>query len=212
MSRITTGAKPPTNGEVEPATGKRKRGGTTTTKQNPQQQEGGAPLPPGYSAVALAQDVAPLLKRELTAEETAKIMTAVQEGKVKLSVSAEEWKEQARTLGAKPMGKEDVDRVLREIEEATKREAKAHWGVGVRTAYRLMSGVLIYMEENNPNVVPLTNITHLLEGRKPNQALVDALNFRLGLTPEDAKQVWQSAKDADAVVREFEKADRKKKR
>ena len=109
------------------------------------------------------------------------------------------------------MSKEDVDKVLRQIEKATQRDEKAQWGEGVRTAYHLMPiGILIYMAENNPDVVPLI---HLPDGIAPDQSLVDALNLRLGLTTEEAKQVWQTVKDADRVVRAAEKAaDRKKKR
>jgi hypothetical protein len=94
------------------------------------------------------------------------------------------------------MSKDDIDKVLRQIEEATKREEKAQWGDGVTTAYHhlMPSGILIYMAENNHDVVPLI---HLPDGVTPDQGLVDALNYRLGLTPEDAMQVWQSVKDAD---------------
>jgi hypothetical protein len=82
---VKTGFPKGSPGDSDPVTGKRKRSKATTAVK---------PTPATaavHSALTFASDVAAKLKRDLTAEETAQIMTAIQQGTIKLSVGADEW-------------------------------------------------------------------------------------------------------------------------
>lgn len=100
------------------------------------------------------------------------------------------------------MSKEDIDRVLRQIEERTKQEEwrqtqdRLPFSEDKEHAYGLAGRFLIYMEEDNPDVVVL-NGALAGTGMTPDRALVDNLNYRLGLNPLEAVDIYASVKAAD---------------
>jgi hypothetical protein len=122
---VGTGFPKGSPGNSDPVTGKRRRDKATT-----------AATPTAvHSALTFASDVAAKLKRDLTAEETAQIMSAIQQGKIKLSVSADEWKtsvqitaEQFDPLGAlafdKPNATTNVEAQSVELKRLIKEDAK----------------------------------------------------------------------------------------
>jgi hypothetical protein len=81
-------------GDVDMVTGRKRRG----KQPRQQQQQHGKHSTSVKSAAQFAADVALELGRgKLTREETEKIMASVQAGKIRLSVSGEDWRKQVRT-------------------------------------------------------------------------------------------------------------------
>jgi hypothetical protein len=92
----STGATPsPEDGGANPATGKRRRGTSKKQGQASQQQQQEAAAK-AHTLLNFAQEVALLLKRELTTGEMNAIATAVQAGKIKLMTDGEEWQKQVK--------------------------------------------------------------------------------------------------------------------
>src|ERR1700733_6847311 len=89
---MPTAARRTGNSEVDMATGRKLRGKQSQQQQRQQAGEHGV----GKSAASFASDVARELDRELSGAEREKIMAAVHEGKIKLSVGDEDWQKAVR--------------------------------------------------------------------------------------------------------------------
>jgi hypothetical protein len=91
------------------------------------------------------------------------------------------------------MSQKDIDKILKEIEEATKRAEQG--SAEPRYAFHLVGEILVRMTRDNPDVMPMNRV--LPQGAVPDQSLVNALNVRFGWSPEEAQEIFLSVKKAD---------------
>jgi|HubBroStandDraft_6_1064221.scaffolds.fasta_scaffold195928_2 hypothetical protein len=92
------------------------------------------------------------------------------------------------------MSRDDVAKILKEIEEATER-AECQEGAEPRYAFHLVGRILVRMAKDNPDVMPMNQV--LPQGTVPDQRSVDALNRRIGCSADEAREIYLSVKKAD---------------